>query len=270
MSILQIRKKSLNIFLHNDSSLGDFYLSDFYVTLDLNRFQIVEKGQSKRKYYLLNEIQVFDDSTGGSIETFATWEALFIRLRDLGYTGIIYSQGYNNALLNLKLDKVTNQTTAQKLYAKNPDGSQTMIDVPSGGGGISGNLNQRETYNGGAQTITLPANSVVVTVTVQYLPISGWNVSGNTLTITDTLDVNDQIDIFGVTITSGSNITNYNNTFTYTGSRIFNLPNNVTPMVVTNNRLPIADFSKVGNDLVIGANEILNTNDYITVYGIQQ
>lgn len=273
MSLLQIRKKADNIFLHNDNFVGDFYLSDFYITLDFNRFQIVEVGQAKRKYYQLNEITVFDDTTSGGIETFSTWTALIIRLRDLGYTGIINSVGYNNSLLNTKLDKVTNQTPTQKIYAKNPDGSQTMIDVPSGGsgGGVSSNLKQTITFTGGSQTFTLPNDSKVVVVTVNFAVISDWTVSANTITINLPLVVNDLIDIFGFISTPLSTINSYNNLFTYTGGlQNFTIPINTFVMLVTLNGAPISDFQTSGTVLTIGNSIFLQVNDWINVYGITQ
>jgi hypothetical protein len=85
MATLQIRKKTNKTWLHVDSELGEFILSKFYFSEDVNKFQIVEQGESKRRIYDIINITVYDDSIGGSAESFTTIAELSIRLEQLLY-----------------------------------------------------------------------------------------------------------------------------------------------------------------------------------------
>ena len=91
MANLIIRKKSGGIFEHYDSQL--FILSNFYVKVDVPYFQIQEIGGSQRKQYLVAEITVFDDTTGGGAETFTGFTQLMQRLKFLGYPAFSQTSG---------------------------------------------------------------------------------------------------------------------------------------------------------------------------------
>jgi len=114
MATLQIRKKSNYTWLHIDSDLGEFILSQFYFSEDGTKFQIVEQGQSKRRIYDVSTILVYDDVTGSGSESFATITELSLRLEELFYpafnfasispfdpTASHYKGKYNSATITL-------------------------------------------------------------------------------------------------------------------------------------------------------------------------
>lgn len=88
--MLQIRKLSNKTWKHVDSIDGAFILTKFYAKEEFNEFLIVESYGAKRRKYLINEIEVYD--IGGTAETFANFEDLFLRLEALKYTGF-YQDG---------------------------------------------------------------------------------------------------------------------------------------------------------------------------------
>ena len=87
MATLQIRKKSSKTWLHIPSDADEFILSKFYCKTDDDIFKIVEESGSSRKEYTYNNITVYDDTLGGGMETFASSQALMVRLEALQYVG---------------------------------------------------------------------------------------------------------------------------------------------------------------------------------------
>lgn len=83
MALLKIIKLSNKTWKHNGNVDGDFILTKFYAKEEFNKFLIVETYGSKRREYLINEIEVYD--IGGSAETFANFNTLFLRLEALSY-----------------------------------------------------------------------------------------------------------------------------------------------------------------------------------------
>jgi hypothetical protein len=93
MATLQIRKKSVLTWLHIDSTLGDFILSQFYFSADNPKFQIVEIGQSKRREYEISDIIIYDDISSITYGPFSTKTELSIQLEALGYPAFNFSGG---------------------------------------------------------------------------------------------------------------------------------------------------------------------------------
>lgn len=87
MATLEIRKKSLKTWLHVPSDADNFILSKFYCKTDANTFKIVEESGSNRREYSYTDITVYDDTDMGTPETFASAQALMLRLEVLKYTG---------------------------------------------------------------------------------------------------------------------------------------------------------------------------------------
>ena len=87
MATLEIRKKSLKTWLHVPSDADNFILSKFYCKTDAGTFKIVEESGSNRREYSYTDITVFDDTDMGTPETFASAQALMLRLEVLKYTG---------------------------------------------------------------------------------------------------------------------------------------------------------------------------------------
>jgi hypothetical protein len=85
MSNLTIRKKSLNTWLHTDSIFGDFIISKFYFNSFEAKFRIVEEGNSRLVAYEIANITLYDDTNGGTPETFSTITELSLRLEALQY-----------------------------------------------------------------------------------------------------------------------------------------------------------------------------------------
>lgn len=85
MSNLSIRKKSLNTWLHTDSIFGDFIISKFYFNSFFAKFQIVEEGNTRLEKYEIANITLYDDTNGGTTETFSTITELSLRLEALQY-----------------------------------------------------------------------------------------------------------------------------------------------------------------------------------------
>jgi len=84
---LEIRKKSLKTWLHVPSDADNFILSKFYCKTDAGTFKIVEESGSNRREYSYTDITVYDDTDIGTPETFASAQALMLRLEILKYTG---------------------------------------------------------------------------------------------------------------------------------------------------------------------------------------
>jgi hypothetical protein len=87
MATLKIRKKSLKTWLHVPSDADNFILSKFYCKTDAGTFKIVEESGSNRREYSYTDITVYDDTDMGTPETFASAQALMLRLEALKYTG---------------------------------------------------------------------------------------------------------------------------------------------------------------------------------------
>ena len=83
MALLKIIKLSTKTWKHNSDIDGDFILTKFYAKQEDNDFLLVESYGAKRRKYKINEIEVYD--IGGSAETFADFDALFLRLEVLKY-----------------------------------------------------------------------------------------------------------------------------------------------------------------------------------------
>lgn len=129
MSTLVIRKKSLKTWLHIDSVLGDFIISKFYFNADNLSFQIVEQGNSKRVIYNIADITLYDDVTGGGVETFSTIEELSLRLEELNYPAFFYD-GTITSIANL-ISEGTNITITGDGTLLNP----YVINATGGGFG---------------------------------------------------------------------------------------------------------------------------------------
>lgn len=125
MALLKIIKLSTKTWKHNSDVDGDFILTKFYAKQEDNEFLLVETYGAKRRKYLISEIEVYD--IGGTAETFANFEDLFLRLEALKYTGF-YKDGdvdltpvYN--AINSKLDK---SSTPSSVYTTDSGGLQVM------------------------------------------------------------------------------------------------------------------------------------------------
>ena len=88
---LKIIKRSDRGFIHrhNDLTASDYSISDFEISIDGDRFKIIEKDGSTRFPYAIADITVIDLTGGGVPETFTTLSALEDRLREIEYTPFI-------------------------------------------------------------------------------------------------------------------------------------------------------------------------------------
>ena len=142
MATLQIRKKAEKVFIHVPSDQAEFIISKFYISIDGLEFQVVEQGQSKRNKYLLSDITVYDDTVGGSAETFTTIEELSERLVALKYNGF-YNE--NESLFNAFTDLVDTPSSyagqGGKVVAVKSDASGLEF-ITGGGGGSTPTLQE--------------------------------------------------------------------------------------------------------------------------------
>jgi len=135
MSNLSIRKKSLNTWLHTDSVFGDFIISKFYFNYFEAKFQIVEEGNTRLERYEIANITLYDDTNGGTPETFSTITELSLRLEELQYPafdrsgGVVSISGLIEAGTNVT---ITGSGTTSDPYVINS----------SGGGGTTPNLQE--------------------------------------------------------------------------------------------------------------------------------
>lgn len=105
--MLQIRKEGNKNFTHIDTVSGNEYIASD-VTISANNNQILitkEKGSAVffKIGFDISEVQVYDDTSTGALETFSTPTALFNRLIALGYPAF-YEDGQITLSLNEILD----------------------------------------------------------------------------------------------------------------------------------------------------------------------
>lgn len=118
MALLKIIKLSNKTWKHNSDVDGNFILTKFYAKQEDNEFLLVETYGSKRRKYLISEIEVYD--IGGSAELFTNFDDLFLRLEALKYPAF-YIDGEVD--LSTKVDKVST-SGVERAYIINADGSQ--------------------------------------------------------------------------------------------------------------------------------------------------
>lgn len=78
---------------HNGNPLTKYAISDFEISLDGDKFNIVEIDGAKRYSYLIEDITLQDHTVGGGIETFTDPQVFYIRLQDVFYTPFLFTAG---------------------------------------------------------------------------------------------------------------------------------------------------------------------------------
>ena len=225
MATLEIRKKSLKTWLHIPSDGSNFILSKFYCKTDANTFKIVEESGSNRREYSYLNITVYDDTDIGTPETFASAQALMLRLEVLKYTGF-------NRDGDIPTSYIESVVAGTSITIDNTDPLNPIISSTAGGGGTldaltdvtiatplndqvltyetSSSLWKNKTLTGGvvltrqefsytaSQDFTLsatPSYIYAVFVNGQELNSSQYSFVTTTLTIADTLESGDKINI---------------------------------------------------------------------------
>lgn len=153
MATLQIRKKSLKTWLHIPSDADNFILSKFYCKTDANTFKIVEESGSNRREYSYTDITVYDDTAIGTAETFASSQALMLRLEALKYTGF-------NRDGDIPTPYIESVVAGTNVTIDNTDPLNPIISSTGGGGSMD---LQDVTNNGNATT-----NSINVQLGNEY------------------------------------------------------------------------------------------------------
>lgn len=143
MALLKIIKLSNKTWKHNSDVDGDFILTKFYAKQEDNNFLLVESYGSKRRKYLINEIEVYD--IGGSVETFANFSTLFLRLEALSYPAF-----YEDGVFIFNPNDYISSDSGNILVL----GTDNNFFVPSSGGGgsttFTGLTDTPSTYTGQA------------------------------------------------------------------------------------------------------------------------
>ncbi len=93
---LLIEKNGTNKFYHthNGVTATKFILSDFEISLDGNKFKVVELNGSSRYVYLVTNITIQDNTGLGLPETFVDPQLFYNRLVQLNYTPILVLSGF--------------------------------------------------------------------------------------------------------------------------------------------------------------------------------
>jgi hypothetical protein len=147
MATLQIRKKSAKTWLHIPSDADEFILSKFYCKTDDDIFKIVEESGSSRKEYTFDNITVYDDTAGGTMETFASSQALMIRLEALQYVG--FNEDGEVIIANLVSTDPSNNInlgTDGKLFSSGGGSTLGLIKIVDKAGGFFTNLATASAY----------------------------------------------------------------------------------------------------------------------------
>ena len=71
----------------------EYAVSKMYCKITDDLFSVVEQGGRQRGKYNYSDITVYDDTQGGTPETFASAQALMLRLEQLQYIGFILGSG---------------------------------------------------------------------------------------------------------------------------------------------------------------------------------
>lgn len=88
MATLLIEKFGADNFWHFPSDTPEFFLSKFYVNIEVDKFKIIELGGTKRLEYLFSDI-TYKDSPSGAVETFTNKTDFVNRMVAVGYSGIV-------------------------------------------------------------------------------------------------------------------------------------------------------------------------------------
>jgi hypothetical protein len=193
---LQIRKKTARVWQHFITDGENFILSKCYCKTNGDKFRVVEDGGTAKKEYLFSEIEVYDDLSGGSAETFTSSLQLMNRLSALNYVGFskdgdvitadLISSDSSNALI---------QGADGKLYVPNVDTSSFATTTQ---------------LNDGLAT-KAPTNHTHTIAQINGLEdaLKYENVSTNS-SITGTYAIDYNIDIHRLTLTGNTTFTESN------------------------------------------------------------
>src|SRR5690606_37194931 len=93
MATIEIRKKSASVWIHTPSDFSQFIQSKFRCKIVGDFFQVVEYGGRQLSEYHYSDVTVYDDTQGGSAETFSSGEELMLRLESLEYPAFFQGSG---------------------------------------------------------------------------------------------------------------------------------------------------------------------------------
>jgi hypothetical protein len=152
MATLDIRKKSLKTWLHVPSDADNFILSKFYCKTDAGTFKIVEESGSNRREYSYTDITVYDDTDIGTPETFASSQALMLRLEALKYTGF-------NRDGDIPTSYIESVVAGTNITIDNTDPLNPIISSSGGGSTGGGGASVNYYINGGTSQGTIGGNA---------------------------------------------------------------------------------------------------------------
>jgi hypothetical protein len=155
MATLEIRKKSLKTWLHVPSDADNFILSKFYCKTDAGTFKIVEESGSNRREYSYTDITVYDDTDIGTPETFASAQALMLRLEVLKYSGF-------NRDGDIPTSYIESVVAGTNITVDNTDPLNPIISSTGGGG--TQNLNEVlvEGNSTGGENISISSGDSII------------------------------------------------------------------------------------------------------------
>ncbi len=178
---LKIVKTGTNKFwhIHNDMDASKFILSSFSATLDGNKFNIVQVDGAVRFTYLVENITIQDQSTGGVDETFVSPIIFWNRLIALNYTPFFLIP--TTGLTTDVLDALNNA------YA--PNASNPYVTLSQLGGSVSSQIT-KIFFDESAVTVPAGFTGAVINLTQPNSTVT-YTVSGTSMTITGGADDGD-------------------------------------------------------------------------------
>lgn len=123
---LKIEKTGYNKFwhTHNGNALTRFAISDFEISIDGTRFNIVEVDGAKRYSYLITDITIQDSTADGTLETFIDSVDFYNRLIEINYTPFLNtSSSTPQSVVVLKKGMTTTINRTQEWINANFDGT---------------------------------------------------------------------------------------------------------------------------------------------------
>lgn len=139
--MVQIRRKNAqNVWEHIDQNGRKIILSKAYISTVDNSIDISEINGSDKVRATLSEIEVYDDASGGGVETFPNTLALITRLKQLGYP--YFDEETVNVTVGLEvkdegisLGNVSSMNFTGSGVTVTESNGEATVDVTGGGGG---------------------------------------------------------------------------------------------------------------------------------------
>ena len=147
---LLIIKHSAKVWEHVASDLPKaFFLSKFYISADGDEVRIVEQGEAKRNAYAFDRVTI-QVIGGGTFTNFATMDALFEKLEELGYPAF-YKDGEVTGASIISALGFTPENVSNKVNNLDTPSSSTYPSTEAVGNALAGDTNRIPRFTGARQ-----------------------------------------------------------------------------------------------------------------------